>query len=147
MGTASVFARVSPSFEADDYVKGQFTFTQWYTGYGFYGTLATLTTNTMYKVKKAAGATLTFAGDTVELPKPFSFVPGWNYIPCVYQAPATLERAFETLTTLDTTDTLKSQMQFTTYYSGFGWFGQLSTLVPGEGYKLKLAAGGQGTFA
>lgn len=29
---------------------------------------------------------------------------------------------------------------------GYGWFGQMSSLEPGQGYMMKLAKGGSATF-
>lgn len=43
-------------------------------------------------------------------------------------------------------DMLKSQIVFTTYYEGYGWFGNLDGLEPGKGYKLKVKTGGTAKF-
>jgi hypothetical protein len=43
-------------------------------------------------------------------------------------------------------DQYKSQVAFTEYYAGYGWFGTLTQLVPGNGYRIKVATGGQATF-
>ena len=66
--------------------------------------------------------------------------------PCPYQSATSLGVAFGSATFLSTSDTIKSQMDFATYYENFGWFGQLGSLTPGEGYKMKLIAGGGMAF-
>ena len=148
MSLAALFATLNPPFTDDDYIKSQFTFTQYYSGFGFYGTLteASANTMTMYKVKKATAGSLTFSGEPVALPLAASLTPGWNYIPCPYQSATSLGVAFGSATFLSTSDTIKSQMDFATYYENFGWFGQLGSLTPGEGYKMKLIAGGGMAF-
>ena len=79
-----------------------------------------------------------------------TFSEGWNYCPCPYQTETALAQAFPTTgssaLSWTTSDLLKSQMSFSTYYEGYGWFGNLRNILPGEGYKLKLAAGGTTAF-
>ena len=145
MSLGAVFASMTSPFITGDYIKSQFAFSQYYPGFGFYGTLSTVSTQTMYKVKKASAGSFVFSGEAVSLPLTVTFTSGWNYVPCPYQVSTALAQAFGSLA-LATADTLKSQMQFTTYYDGFGWFGQLAGLVPGEGYKMKLASGGVATM-
>jgi len=124
----------------DDYVKSQTTFTQFYDGFGFYGTLASLTNDEMYKIKTSSGHTLTLTGTPVTLPLAITLAGGWNYVPCPYQSATDLSAGLPTVTyTAD--DLIKSQTVFSTYYDGFGWFGNLNQIAPGEGYKLKCAVG------
>eukprot|EP00326_Haptolina_ericina_P005331 CAMPEP_0181212292 /NCGR_PEP_ID=MMETSP1096-20121128/24270_1 /TAXON_ID=156174 ORGANISM="Chrysochromulina ericina, Strain CCMP281" /NCGR_SAMPLE_ID=MMETSP1096 /ASSEMBLY_ACC=CAM_ASM_000453 /LENGTH=167 /DNA_ID=CAMNT_0023303807 /DNA_START=6 /DNA_END=509 /DNA_ORIENTATION=+ len=145
MSLGSVFGDLSNPFVNDDYIKGQFEFSQYYAGYGFYGTLNTIRTDTMYKVKKASSAALTFAGEPTALPKAFTISAGWNYVPCPHQRSVALGEGLPSHSWVSG-DTMKSQMQFATYYEGFGWFGQLSSLDPGQGYKMKVASSGSAPF-
>lgn len=49
----------------------------------------------------------------------------------------------------DNTDLIKNQYHFANYIStgpAVGWFGQLTTLSPLEGYKVRLVTGGVATF-
>ena len=145
MSVAAVFARVTKPFAAPDSIKDQFDFAMHYAGFGFYGGLATVTTDTMYKINKGAAATFTVTGSPVALPKAFMFYTGWNYVPCAYQTPTAVGKVFGSAS-LTSGDVIKSQMKFTTYYVGFGWFGELGTVSPGEGYKMRLASGGAASF-
>ena len=43
-------------------------------------------------------------------------------------------------------DLIKSQSHFSTYVAGYGWFGTLSLLEPGQGYMFKLASSNTLTF-
>ena len=130
-----------------DHVKSQFSFTQYYAGYGFFGTLTEFTTDSMYGVELSTPSTVTISGTPVALPKTISLNgQGWTFLPCPYQTEASLLK-LPTGVTYSMEDQIKSQFQFSTYYTGYGWFGSLKSIAPGEGYMLKLSgAGGDGTF-
>ena len=120
MGLNALFASLTDPMGEADYVKSQNAFAQYYPGFGFFGSLSTVATNTMYKVKKEAESTLTFAGMPVALPFAMSFSAGWNYVPCPYLTETSLIQAFPTsgpsARTWETSDLIKSQMMFSTYY-------------------------------
>ena len=145
MSTTAVFASIDSQLVANDYLKSQTSFSQYYPGFGFYGTLSALDTAQMYKVQMANGVTLTFSGTPTPLPKTVIFVEGWNYMPCPFQTTTGLDIGQPSLAyTQD--DQIKSQTVFATYYDGYGWFGNLNDLYPGAGYKMKLATGGDAIF-
>ena len=131
-----------------DNVKSQFFFTQYYAGYGFFGTLDALTTDSMYGVKLTAPATVTVSGTPVALPKTISLNgQGWTFMPCPYETAMTLQIGLPIGVAFSTEDQIKSQFQFSTYYAGYGWFGSLKSIDPSRGYMLKLSgAGGQATY-
>ena len=133
--------------EAGGGVVGQSAFAQYYPGFGWFGSLSTVASDTMYKIKKAKNAVLTITGAPTTLPKQISLEAGWNYVPCPHQQSKALIAGALPSITYTQEDLIKSQLTFATYYTGYGWFGQLSTLDPGQGYKMKLAAGGASTFA
>jgi len=131
--------------EVDDYVKSQTTFTQFYDGFGFYGTLGSIDTDGMFKVKFASKKTAIVEGAPVAVPKIITLVGGWNYLPCPYQSPVELSIAMPKMTYAED-DMVKSQITFSTFYGEYGWYGTLKDLAPGQGYKLKTAIGGSATF-
>jgi hypothetical protein len=140
-----------------DYMKSQSQFTQYYEAYSvFYGTLNSLLNTEMYKVKMAGAGTnragvnadglipLTVTGVPVELPLTATVANGWNYMPCPYQSAMDLADAVPDISYYQG-DLIKSQTDFATYYdiaatassAAFqGWYGQLTTVDPGQGYKL-----------
>ena len=145
MSTTAVFASIDSQLVANDYLKSQTSFSQYYPGFGFYGTLSALDTAQMYKVQMANSVTLTFSGTPTPLPKTVMFLEGWNYMPCPFQTTTGLDIGQPSLAyTQD--DQIKSQTVFATYYDGYGWFGNLNELYPGAGYKMKLATGGDAIF-
>jgi hypothetical protein len=116
----ALFATLSVPMGGADYVKSQNAFAQYYPGFGFFGILNMVETNTMYKVKKDAESTLAFTGTPVVLPMAMEFAKGWNYLPCPYQTQTSLTHAFPAsgpwARAWKTSDLIKSQMMFSTYY-------------------------------
>ena len=68
---------------------------------------------------------------------------GWNWISVnINKDDMTVGQLLSGLS-LDAFDYIKNQTISSTYYNGFGWFGELATINPTEGYKLKLAQADQ----
>jgi hypothetical protein len=143
MAIGNVMAGLSVASSQQDEIKDQSDFTHYYTGYGWFGQLATFTTDSMFAVKIQAGvtSTLTIEGTPAILPKTLSLNDGWTWMPCPYQQEVTLSY-LPSATGLDYAqgDQFKNFDDFTDYYAGYGWFGQLSSMVPGVGYMLKTSA-------
>jgi len=130
-----------------DQAKSQFSFTQYYSGFGFFGGLTTLTTDTMYAVQLSLPSTLTFSGTPTTLPKSVSLNTGWTYLPCPYQTSVGVSDGVPTGVDFNLNDMFKSQFSFTSYYPGYGWFGSLAAMDPGEGYNLQVTGtGGTAVF-
>jgi hypothetical protein len=67
--------------------------------------------------------------------------------PCPYHTGRGLQTALPTGVSFMNEDQVKSQFVFATFYEGWGWFGTLTDLQPGEGYMLKVhGSGGLATF-
>jgi len=135
----------SVSFSGGDQLKSQASFTEYYPGYGFFGQLSTLTTDTMYALKLMAASSLSVSGTPVSLPKSATLADGWTWLPSPYQGTVTLSDAAPVFS-YQQGDQIKSQAAFSEFYAGFGWFGTLTTMQPGAGYRVKVAAGGSATF-
>jgi len=133
------------SISGGDYVKSQSSFSEYYSGYGFFGGLATLTTDQMYQAKLATSGTLVLEGVPVALPKILFLSVGWSWVPCPYQSPVPLASGAPSFSYAQG-DQFKSQSQFAEFYVGYGWFGTLVTLQPGRGYKLRVAGSGSATY-
>ena len=147
MSIGAVFASISAGMVTGDLVKSQFDFTQFYEGFGFFGILSTIGTDSMYVVSMTNPATFRFSGTPVALPKTISILAGWTFLPNPYQSQTPLANALPTGIALQLNDQVKSQFSFSSYYPGYGWFGSLTSFTPGWGYMLFLAgAGGDATF-
>ena len=62
---------------------------------------------------------------------------GWNWIGFPHSG-LSLEEALATINPVDG-DYIKSQTASSTYYEGFGWFGELTHLEPLHGYNFKIS--------
>jgi len=132
----------------NDYIKSQTEFAQYYGGYGFFGTLTTISTKSMYKLKRESATSklsMSIFGTPVDLPLSTTLTGGWNYLGCPYKTQQPLSDSLPDLSYAEN-DMVKSQTVFTNYYPGYGWFGNLNTLDPGFGYKMKLNKGGNAKF-
>jgi len=144
MSVGAVFS--GATFSLGDPVKSHSAFTNWYGAEnGFFGVLLTLNPDEMYAVHTTTGSSVRYAGVPVSLPKTIALAVGWTWIPNPYQTPVTLTDGAPTFS-YSSGDQYKSYTQFSEYYEGYGWYGTLSSLSPGEGYKVKTAVSGPAIF-
>ena len=129
------------------HLKNQMQFTDFYDGFGFYGQLSSLTGNTMYAIKLATAATLSVIGMPATFPKTVTLTSGWSWLPMPYPSALSLASGGPSpLNAFAAGDQFKSQAQFSEFYDGYGWYGTLAQLNPGQGYKINVATGGEATF-
>ena len=131
-------------------ISSQTGFTMNYGTYGWYGSLNSITNESMYKIKmnQAGYSDLYYYNARPDL-HPITVVPGWNYIGYVSDYEMDLNEALMGLEPSDG-DMIKSQYAYANYYEGYGWFGSLNYMEPGKGYMYKAADSatfiyGQGT--
>jgi len=133
--------------QAEDMLKSQGEFTNFYAGYGFYGTLAMMSTSEMFALKLSTAATLQLQGTPVSLPKSVTLNSGWTWLSHPYATGLTLRVGAPDLEGgYAGDDQYKSQFSFAQYYAGYGWYGTLTTLEPGAGYRVKIGTGGRAVF-
>jgi len=145
ISTDMTIAAAFPGFRADDMIKSQTGFTQYYDGTGWFGGLTALEVDIMYAVRCSVAKTLQIRGEpiiaTSVLPSSVPVQVGWNWLPMHNSGSGDVASTFEVVG-VKAGDVLKSQTSFTQYYvtNGFvGWFGDLTTLEPSKGYKLKVS--------
>ena len=110
--------------------------TDYYAGYGWYGTLDNvgIMNEQMYMVKVGANCTVELQGMPANpASHEITINPSWNWIgfPC-----AELVAIQTALTGFDAQpgDVIKYKIGSSDYYAGYGWWGTIETLVPGQGY-------------
>jgi len=143
MSVAAVFS--SLALTGGDQLKSQSVFTEYYAGYGFFGGLSALSTDSMFALKLASPASLVLTGTPVSLPMAFTLSSGWTWMPMPYQTSVSLAAGLPSFDYQGGSN-IKSQSTFSEYYDGYGWFGTLTTLEPGVGYRIKVPAGGPTSF-
>ena len=96
----------------------------------------------MYKIKMGKADTLEFEGAAVPPPThPVSIKAGWNWIGYLPKYSKTVSEGLSTLIAADG-DYIKNQTRSATFYDGFGWFGELESLEPWDGFMLKSGHAG-----
>jgi hypothetical protein len=124
-------------------VKTFDSYNQYYLGdtisSGWQGTLAAFNTNSSYMIYLDHADTLKFLGKFVTDSAFTTIYPGWNWIgfPRRKIAPVSTYLAHANMAA---GDILKSESQFSIFGSGT-WGGNLNSMYPGQGYKLKTANG------
>ena len=133
---------ILPDVSGGDYIKSQVSSATYYPGYGWFGSLTTIDPTELYKIKLSNGGVTSFSGRPVDagsISIPLS--AGWNWIGFMPQNSMALSTALLSLT-LANLDYIKGQASSSTYYSGYGWFGSLTSMLPHQGYMIKVANSG-----
>jgi len=104
--------------------------------------MTAMNNNTLYLMNARAVCDMNYSGIPVDVTaNPISIVPGWNWVAYQPQEAQTSSQALSSLTPSNL-DYVKNQTRSTTYYAGYGWFGTLSQMSPGEGYMMNIASAG-----
>lgn len=122
-----------------DMIVSQTAFTQSYGDYGWYGSLTDINNEEMYKVKIVSDSSVNvmMTGSFADAANhPITLNKGWNWIGYVHVYSDGVDHAFSGFTPTDG-DMVKSQYAYANYYEGYGWYGSLYGLNPGEGLMYK----------
>ncbi|MEA1886877.1 MAG: T9SS type A sorting domain-containing protein, partial [Bacteroidota bacterium] len=124
----------------NDYIKNQVASATYYDGYGWFGELEEIDPTELYKIKVQNNSDIDITGWAVDVAEtPIDLVTGWNWIGYLPQVSIPIDEALSSVSFVDN-DYIKNQTASSTYYEGYGWFGeQLSNLVPSDGYMMKVA--------
>lgn len=109
---------------------------------GWAGTLVEIDPQETYKIKLAVEGRLTYEGVPIDYSKEEILVnAGWNWIgyPIPFEMPIG-----DYLSTLDNVDNdyIKDQINSSTYFETYGWFGNLDIMEPGNGYVMNVGNSG-----
>jgi hypothetical protein len=152
MNVNTILANLNPADA--DVVKSQTDFAQFTVDTGWLGSLVDFDNVSGYQIDLSQAGNISYSGLPVDLAtNPIAVFTGWNWI--AYQP----QDALSTTTALGNLvpqhgDLIKSQFQFSQYVDTggtMGWFGTLTTMEPGLGYKLYLGdastTGGSFTYS
>ena len=123
--------------ESGEMINSQTAFTQYYANYGWYGSLNSITNESMYKIKtnEEVWYDINYYYARPEL-HPITIEKGWNFIGYVNYQNLDVNEALANMPASEG-DIIKSQYAYANYYEGFGWYGSLNTMEPGKGYMYK----------
>ena len=127
-------------------IRSQVGYTDYYAGYGWYGSLSSMNNESSYKVITSAPCTVTMTGNAaVPSQHPITVSHGWTWMGYVS---STAMDVNEALSGLEATvgDKVKSQQGYADYYANYGWYGSLNTIEPGMGLMYYSANSEMVTF-
>ena len=127
-------------------IRSQAGYTDYYAGYGWYGSLSSINNESSYKIKASAPCVAAMAGGTaVPSQHPITLDQGWTWMGYLPSFALDINTA---LAGLEATqgDKVKSQAGYSDYYPGYGWFGSLNTIEPGMGLMYYSTNGEAVTF-
>ncbi len=120
-----------------DFIKGQSQFSSYVDGYGWFGTLQTLDVTNMYMIHVLEDVELVVTGIPVDpAATPIELGAGWNWLGYLLDTPMGINEALASIE--GDADFIKNQTQFANYVEGYGWFGTLMTLSPGDGFMIYM---------
>lgn len=107
------------------------------------GELAEITNEQMYKIRTNVGSTITLNGNTaIPSNHTITISKGWNWIGFPSGSSISLEDAFASFTP-ENEDVIKSKGSYSQYivFGDFAfWDGDLTTLIPGQGYMYQSSS-------
>ncbi|MBO5809502.1 MAG: leucine-rich repeat domain-containing protein [Bacteroidales bacterium] len=108
---------------------------------GWYGSLTSVSVESMYMLQTSATHELTLSGDKVNPENhPITIGTNWKWISYLLSENIDVEEALSTINPSHG-DYVKSKNAFSQYYNGIGWIGALNTMNPGEGYMYQNTSG------
>jgi hypothetical protein len=127
-------------------ISSQSSFTNYYAGYGWYGSLTAINNESMYRVQMTDEVEFSMVGPKADpADHPITLVKGWNHIGYVSGAEMSVNDALANITAQQG-DMVKSQKSYANYYEGYGWYGSLNTIKPGDGLMFKSVNDNPVTF-
>ena len=103
----------------------------------WWGDLGAITNEDMYEVKTNAQVTVTMTGSKANpASHPITVTPGWNWIGYVSNAANSVDNALSSLTSNED-DVIQGRNGFSSYFPGYGWYGDIENMTPGQGYMYK----------
>ena len=127
-------------------IRSQVGYTDYYAGYGWYGSLASVNNESSYKIKTDTTCTIALTG-IVAVPSqhPITLNQGWTWMGYVSSTAMDVNEALAGLEA-SVGDKLKSQQGYADYYASYGWYGSLNTIEPGMGLMYYSTNGETVTF-
>ncbi len=139
MSLDNVFGSINGSAS---YLKSQNAYAEYYYGYGWWGTLETVSNIEMYKLIASQNNNITFEGTPVDVNSTsIPLTAGWNWIGYLPQSPLPINTALSSIDGVGTY--IKNQTIYADYFDGYGWWGTLQELEPNNGYMLSTISDGE----
>ncbi len=129
----AVFPNANDGDELYAYVNNTWKPATYYSGYGWDGDFETVEPDKGYWYSATTAYTATIKG-TEAGTRSVSIAEGWNLIGYTRLSDANLSEVLSNVTNEDELYAYNGEWIPATYYSGYGWDGELSKMEPGKGY-------------
>jgi hypothetical protein len=129
----AVFPNANDGDELYAYVNNTWKPATYYSGYGWDGDFETVEPDKGYWYSATTAYTATIKG-TETGTRSVSIAEGWNLIGYTRLSDANLSEVLSNVTNEDELYAYNGEWIPATYYSGYGWDGELSKMEPGKGY-------------
>jgi RPA family protein len=127
-------------------IRSQVGYTDYYAGYGWYGSLASINNESSYKIKADVPCSVAMTGTLAEPSQhPITLSHGWTWMGYVSSTAMDVNEALSGFEATEG-DKLKSQQGYADYYASYGWYGSLNTIEPGMGLMYYSTNGEAITF-
>ena len=127
-------------------IRSQVGYTDYYAGYGWYGSLASINNESSYKIKADVPCSVAMTGTLAEPSQhPITLSHGWTWMGYVSSTAMDVNEALSGFEATEG-DKLKSQQGYADYYASYGWYGSLNTIEPGMGLMYYSTNGEAVTF-
>jgi hypothetical protein len=114
---------------------------EYLTGYGWYNSIGQWLNTEGYKIRVNAATSLTVTGEPIDLPLAIPLSSGWNIF--AYPVPSSQNAMTAVNELINAGSLLKVQNESGNaleYLTGYGWYDNITNLLPGEGYKIRVNA-------
>ena len=135
MSLNSILSTINPNAQ---FIKNQEYYSEYYSGFGWFGSLDELDNTSMYKLRMSNNDEINISAFSVDVESTiFDLSTGWNWIGYAPQNSIDINTALSNIPN-STAEFIKSQYYYSEFNEDLGWFGTLEQMDPHLGYLLKV---------
>ena len=135
MSLNSILSTINPNAQ---FIKNQEYYSEYYEGFGWFGSLYEIDNTSMYKLRMSNNDEINLSAFSVDVENTFfDLSNGWNWIGYTPQISIDINTALSNIP-FGTAEFIKSQYYYSEFNEDLGWFGSLGQMDPHLGYLLKV---------
>ena len=135
MSLNSILSTINPNAQ---FIKNQEYYSEYYEGFGWFGSLYEIDNTSMYKLRMSNNDEINLSAFSVDVESTiFDLSNGWNWIGYTPQISIDINTALSNIP-FGKAEFIKSQYYYSEFNEDLGWFGTLGQMDPHLGYLLKV---------
>ncbi len=135
MSLNSILSTINPNAQ---FIKNQEYYSEYYEGFGWFGSLYEIDNTSMYKLRMLNNDEINLSAFSVDVESTiFDLSNGWNWIGYTPQVSIDINTALSNIP-FGKAEFIKSQYYYSEFNEDLGWFGTLGQMDPHLGYLLKV---------